>query len=66
MKVSGVFDRVTVGQSVYRRLKDDVIKMLSRTEKFGVKVIDASEHEIVRKDENATSLQGGDDLPASS
>ena len=37
VRVSGVFDRVTVGQSVHRRLKDDIIKMLSRTEKFGVK-----------------------------
>jgi len=37
VRVSGVFDRVTVGQSVHRRLKDDIIKMLSRTEKFWVK-----------------------------
>jgi len=49
VKVSGVFDRITVGESVIRRLKDDVIKMLGRTEKFGVRCV--QEQEIVRKDE---------------
>ena len=50
VRVSGVFDRVTVGQSIHRRLKDDVIKMLSRTEKFWVKrYVDSGE--VVRKDD---------------
>lgn len=36
MKVYGVFDRVTINASSLHRLKDDVIKMLVRAEKFGV------------------------------
>ena len=36
VKVYGVFDRVTINKSTERRLKDDVIKMLWRSEKFGV------------------------------
>lgn len=36
VKVYGVFDRVTINASSLHRLKDDVIKMLVRAEKFGV------------------------------
>lgn len=36
VKVYGIFDRVTINQSSLHRLKDDVIKMLVRAEKFGV------------------------------
>lgn len=36
VKVYGIFDRVTINLSTKRRLKDDIIKMLWRSEKFGV------------------------------
>lgn len=36
VKVYGVFDRITINESSVARLKDDVIKMLVRAEKFGV------------------------------
>lgn len=36
VKVYGVYDRITVNDSTLRRLKDDIIKMLTRSEKFGV------------------------------
>ena len=36
VKIYGIFDRVTVNKNMERRLKDDVIKMLGRVEKFGV------------------------------
>lgn len=36
VKVYGVFDRITINASSLHRLKDDVIKMLVRAEKFGV------------------------------
>ncbi len=48
VRVQGVFDRITVWQSIHRRLKDDIIKMLSRTEKFGVKSVTETT-EIERK-----------------
>ncbi len=48
VKIYGIFDRVTINQSTRTRLKDDIIKMLGRTEKFGVFVQDA-----VQKKESA-------------
>jgi len=58
VKVSGVFDRLTIGESIHRRLKDDVIKMLSRTEKFGVKASDTDEsNEVERKPEKGAIKQ---------
>lgn len=36
VKVFGVFDRITINDATLRRLKDDIIKMLARTEKFGI------------------------------
>ncbi len=48
-KIFGIFDRVTIDQSTLRRLKDDVIKMLSRAEKFGVFVLDEQTKEEVKK-----------------
>lgn len=39
VKVHGIFDRIQVSKSVYRRLKDDIIKMLGRADKFWVKAL---------------------------
>jgi len=36
VKLFGVFDRVTINESTLKRLKDDIIKMLTRAEKFGI------------------------------
>lgn len=41
--VYGVFDRVTINNSTMKRLKDDIIKMLSRSEKFGVMLRDQTQ-----------------------
>ena len=41
--VYGVFDRVTINNSTMKRLKDDVIKMLSRSDKFGVMLRDQTQ-----------------------
>ena len=43
VKLFGVYDRVTINDSTVRRLKDDVIKMLSRSEKFGVYAVDGQD-----------------------
>src|SRR5690606_13440238 len=40
VQVYGVFDRVTINDSTARRLQDDSIKMLGRTEKCGVMLQD--------------------------
>lgn len=37
VKVFGIFDRVTINDSTVKRLKDDIIKMLTRAEKFGIR-----------------------------
>lgn len=36
IKVYGIFDRVTIEESKMGRLKEDIIKILSLTKKFGV------------------------------
>lgn len=45
VKVYGIFDRVTINDATLKRLKDDAIKMLGRTEKFGVYVLDSESKE---------------------
>ena len=37
--IYGVFDRIKVTDAIHRRLKEDVIKMLGRADKFGVRVL---------------------------
>ncbi len=62
VRVQWVFDRITVNESVQRRLKDDIIKMLGRTEKFGVKTATESS-EIARKNEKVDKKSKKEKLP---
>jgi hypothetical protein len=38
VKVYGIYDRITVEKNKLDRLKEDIIKILSETEKFGIYV----------------------------
>ena len=44
LKVYGIYDRVTVEKSKLDRLKEDIIKILSETEKFGI-FVDANDND---------------------
>jgi len=44
----GIYDRVTMGKKMFPRLKEDIIKILSETPKFGVFVADTSQTSIER------------------
>ncbi len=58
VKVHGIFDRIQVNPSVHRRLKDDIIKMLWRADKFWVKaVFDSKEQEEKNAIANAESAE---------
>ena len=56
IRLYGIFDRVTINDSTSRRLKDDIIKMLWRAEKFGVMVQDGDDdvEETTKKQDKQT------------
>lgn len=56
IRLYGIFDRVTINASTSRRLKDDIIKMLWKSEKFGVMVQDGGDQveEKVKKEDKKT------------
>jgi excinuclease ABC subunit A len=56
VKVYGVFDRITINQSSLHRLKDDVIKMLVRAEKFGVMQMEDNDQKEEKETEETTDI----------
>jgi hypothetical protein len=44
LRVFGIYDRVTVEKNKLDRLKEDIIKILSETEKFGI-FVDVNEND---------------------
>ncbi len=50
LKVFGIYDRVTVEKSKLDRLKEDIIKILWETEKFGI-FVDANENDKLDSEE---------------
>gem|GEM_PF-5883952 len=61
MKVYGVFDRITINASSLHRLKDDVIKMLVRAEKFGVMPMGSEKEVEPEKNEKEEKTQEADE-----
>jgi excinuclease UvrABC ATPase subunit len=46
LRVFGIYDRVTVEKNKLDRLKEDIIKILSETEKFGI-FVDANDNDML-------------------
>jgi len=61
VKVYGVFDRITINASSLHRLKDDVIKMLVRAEKFGVMPMGSEKEVEPEKNEKEEKTQEADE-----
>lgn len=58
VKLYGIFDRVTINNSTIKRLKDDVIKMLGRSEKFGILCLEEETESTEVRREKEENVKG--------